>query len=160
MSVSNIGESIENAINEAVDNAIGEADFSDKIQDALPDLEGMVEKAVNEIDIDDKVNDAIREYDFSDDVQKEVEKELEANLGEYVQNEMAEYVKTDKFKELIAAQVAQFLKVEAEKVEAEKVAAEKVAAEKVAAEKVEAVVVSKGVWGWVAAKWDAMSSWY
>jgi hypothetical protein len=107
---SHLGEALVEIINEAVESAINETDFESKILDALPNFDDLVEEAVDKIDLDDKVSEAVDNYDFSEIVEKEVEKELEGNLGEYVQNEMAEYVKSNQFKELVAAQVAEVLK--------------------------------------------------
>jgi len=110
---SNIGDAIQDVISEAVESAINDMDFSDKVRDELPDLDDLVEKAVDNLDIDDKVseavNDAIENYDFSDAVEKEVEKELQANLSECVSNELDEFFKTNKFNGLIELWVNQIL---------------------------------------------------
>jgi hypothetical protein len=110
---SNFAESLAELISEQVSSVVDDLDLSDKIQEELPDFEELVEKAVDNFDIDDKVSDAVSEamdeYDFSEKVEKEVEKELEANLNEYVENEFETYSKTDKFKELVMAEVNRVL---------------------------------------------------
>jgi len=110
---SNIGNMLEELINDAVETAINETDFEDKINDTLPNFEDMIERAVDNIDIDDKVNDAVSEaldeYDISEKVEKEVEAELTAHLHEYVENEFDSFSKTDKFKELVMAEVNRVL---------------------------------------------------
>lgn len=109
----NSSSSIDEMIQEMVEAAICDADFEDKINDTLPNFEDMIDKAVDCLDIDDKVNDAVSEalddFDISDKVEKEVEKEMEANLHEYVENEFASFTKTDKFKELVLAEVNRVL---------------------------------------------------
>jgi hypothetical protein len=109
----NIGDLLQEFITEAVDTAIEDADLSDKIQEEMPDFEELVDKAVSNLDIDDMVNEAVSEafdeYDISEKVEKEVEKELDANLHEYVENEFDSFTKTDKFKELVMAEVNRVL---------------------------------------------------
>jgi len=109
----NIGDLLQEFITEAVDTAIKDADLSDKIQEEMPDFEELVDKAVSNLDIDDMVNEAVSEafdeYDISEKVEKEVEKELDANLHEYVENEFDSFTKTDKFKELVMAEVNRVL---------------------------------------------------
>lgn len=110
---SNIGDLLQEFITEAVDAAISEVDLSDKIQEEMPDFDDKIERAIDNIDIDDKVADAVEtaldDFDISDKVEKEVEKELESNLHEYVENEFDSFTKTDKFKELVLAEVNRVL---------------------------------------------------
>lgn len=145
---SNIGDMLEELINDAVETAINETDFEDKINDTLPDIENLVEKAVDNIDLDDKVNDAVSEaldeYDISEKVEKEVEAELTAHLHEYVENEFDSFTKTNKFKELVLAEVNRVLDAR----EAAKRA------------KLVDYVKFGPLRRWVAAKYNAWGSWY
>lgn len=102
-------EMLQEFITETVDAAIGDADLSDKVKDEMPDFDDLIEKAVDNLDISSAMSEALDDFDIPDKVEKEVKKELDANLHEYVENEFDSFTKTDKFKELVMAEVNRVL---------------------------------------------------
>lgn len=96
-----LSDTLASALEEGINEYLSNYDFSDAVNEELPDIDSEIDKAMRDYDFSDDIHDAVRDYDWWEEIEDKVEDEIQTRVDEAVEQQMASWVNSRACKEMV-----------------------------------------------------------